>query len=131
MSTNPTVFISYSYTDFDTVSPILKALDQRNMKYWSDQRLAEGEEWKTQLQEAIATADVFILLVSPGFAASDFAMYETGIAVWSSQVTGAKVMPVMIKEGPLPTVLKRYQVLDALGMTPQEIAVRIEQLIAQ
>lgn len=131
MNVKPTVFISYSYTDWDAVSEILNALDQRQTKYWSDQRIAAGEEWQSQIEEAIASADVFILMVSPGFAASDFAMYETGQAVGISQQTGARIIPVIIKDGPLPSVLNRYQVLDARNMSPEEIAVKIEQLITR
>ncbi|MET0070720.1 MAG: toll/interleukin-1 receptor domain-containing protein [Candidatus Thiodiazotropha sp.] len=127
----PTVFISYSYTDWDMVSQILKALDQRNTKYWSDQRIAPGEEWQKEIETAIQSADIFILMVSPGFASSDFAMYETGQAVGISQVTGAKIIPVLIKEGVLPSVLNRYQILDARSMSPNETASRIEQIINQ
>ena len=70
-------------------------------------------------------------MISPGFASSDFAMYETGQAIGISQVTGARIIPVLIKEGPLPSVLNRYQVLDARNMSPEETAVRIEQVIKE
>ena len=129
MMPKPTVFISYSYTDWDQVSLILEALDQRNMQYWSDQRIPMGEEWQKQIKEAIESADVFILMVSPGFASSNYAMYETGQAVGISQVTGARIISVLIKEGPLPSVLNRYQILDARNLSPEDTAAKIEKVI--
>ena len=61
MMTKPTVFISYSYTDWDKVSLILKALDRGNTQYRIDQRITVGEEWQKQIEEAIESADVLIL----------------------------------------------------------------------
>ena len=131
MNSEPHVFISFSYIDWDTVSAILEALDRHHIQYWSDQRIAAGDDWKRETDEAIESADVFILMVSPGYASSDFAMYEMGWAVGISRDTGAKIVPVIIKDGLMPSVLKRYQSLDARNMDAEEIAVKIGQLAGQ
>lgn len=83
------------------------------------------------MEEAFASADIFILMVSSGYSSSVFAMYEARQAVGISLATGAKIFPVMIKDGPSPEVLRRYQFIDAREMSVEEIAGKIERIVKQ
>jgi hypothetical protein len=46
----------------------------RGIELWSDARIEPGLNWNDELRDAVARADVALLLVSPDFLASDFIM---------------------------------------------------------
>jgi hypothetical protein len=50
-------------------SPFVRAGD---IDVWSDQRIASGQPWRDEIDQALAAADAGIMLVSTSFLASDF-----------------------------------------------------------
>jgi hypothetical protein len=69
-------FISYAHDDykiFRTFHPHLRAVERElDVRFWSDHRINAGYNWGTMIRQAIETAEVFILLVSPSFIGSDY-----------------------------------------------------------
>jgi cellulose biosynthesis protein BcsQ len=70
------IFISYSHKDKNWVdklkvmlTPIMRS---RNITLWDDTMIRADQNWKDEISNALANADVAILLVSPDFLASDF-----------------------------------------------------------
>jgi hypothetical protein len=70
------IFISYSHADADWFKKLrthLVPLERRyGLEAWGDDRIEVGDDWYREINNALHSARVAILLVSPNFIASDF-----------------------------------------------------------
>ncbi len=70
------VFISYSHQDESLLRAFLvhlKPEDERGIiDLWTDRRIEAGQKWHGEIQDAIASSAVAVLLISPDFLASSY-----------------------------------------------------------
>ena len=74
------VFISYSHLDkpwFEELQKFLRPLERDfPMIAWTDQRIRHGDDWKDEIDLALAQADIALLLITQSFLDSDFIAKE-------------------------------------------------------
>ena len=74
------IFVSYSHKDeawLDRFRTMLQPAQRATgLQLWSDKRIEAGASWKDEIETAIDTARIALLLVSDDFLASDFIFNE-------------------------------------------------------
>ena len=98
------LFISYSHRDMTPVdwldrlklylAPLLR---QEQVDIWDDTRIEVGHEWRLEIKTAMDRATAAILLVGPGFLASDFiAQQELPGLLDAAATRGIKIYPLVV-----------------------------------
>ena len=96
------VFYSYSHKDEalrDALETHLALMKWQNViETWHDRKITAGAEWKEQIDEHLAQADVILLLVSPDFLASDYCCdVEMKEALTRHEHGQARVIPIILR----------------------------------
>ncbi|MEY5048143.1 MAG: hypothetical protein RLZZ175_1502 [Bacteroidota bacterium] len=94
------VFVSYSHLDKEFLTdvqrhfkPFLSKID-----FWDDSKIEPGQKWKEEIEKAILTTKVAILLVSTDFLGSDFiASNELPHLLSAAEKEGAVILIVILK----------------------------------
>jgi hypothetical protein len=115
MSVCDQVFISYSHRDrtwLESLRTHLRPLVRDGaLDPWDDTRIGPGQEWRAEIDQALARARVAVLLVSPDFLASDFiADVELPAILRAAQRGTLKVIWIPIRASSFSeTELGKYQ----------------------
>jgi hypothetical protein len=107
------VFVSYSHRDRRWVNRLLvhlKPLERAGyLDVWEDSRITPGSAWKDEIDEALKSAQIAVLLVSADFLASDFiADNEVPSLLINARDRGTIVMPVIVSPS-------RFEQTDSLS----------------
>ena len=91
-------FISYSHKDDahreQLVIHLATLRDDGLLRAWDDRRIRPGDDWQARIDEALATAGVILLLVSPDFLASEHCKAEMKAAL---ERPDAVVIPIILR----------------------------------
>ena len=115
------VFISYSHRDkewLERLQIFLRPLEREGkIQCWDDTRIQPGQKWQEEIEKALASACMVILLVSADFMASDFiANNELQPLLAAAEAEGVIILPVILSSSRFPRTpsLSRFQALNPL-----------------
>jgi len=119
--TSPTVFISYSHKDEawkDRLMSHLGVLQHEGLlDLWDDRRIGGGEDWKKEIEKAMAKANVAILLVSADFLTSKFIRgTEVPTFLERRDEEGMHIFPIIVK----PCAWKQVEWLSRMNLRPKD-----------
>lgn len=102
MTTKPTIFISYNRKDEVEKDYLLSHLGVLQgaglIDLWSDHRIAAGDDWQTEISQAIVQAKIAVLLVTANFLNSKFILQtEVPELLRRRQTEGLIVVPVIAR----------------------------------
>jgi hypothetical protein len=140
------VFISYAHEDAKYFERLQKSLNrvQRECptEIWHDRRMEPGDDPHRDIREALDRTDLFLLLVTGNFLASDYASrIEVRAALEAREAGRAVVVPILVTDvlKSLPAELAQIEYLPRKGKTISayrtqdegwaEVAQRILELI--
>jgi len=104
MADHQTIFISYARADMkptDWLSRLkrhLAPLRSHNISPWDDSQIAPGTEWRPEIDRALKDAGAAILLVGPGYLASDFIVtVEIPRLLEAARTAGVRILPLVVR----------------------------------
>jgi hypothetical protein len=107
------VFVSYSHRDrkwLDRLLVHLKPLERAGiLDVWEDSQIKPGTAWRDEIENALKSAQIAVLLISADFMASDFiADNELPRLLMGAETRGTIIMPVIVSPS-------RFQHSDTLS----------------
>lgn len=114
------IFISYSHQDEiwkDHLVSHLNVLAGEGLEVWDDRRIAAGDDWRPEIERAIAVCDVAVLLISRHFLTSKFiAGQEVPPLLQRRQAKESRVIPLIVS----PCQWQRIDWLKVIQGRPQD-----------
>jgi TIR domain len=114
------VFISYSHDDHNwllKVSQHIAGLERRDLvEVWSDTRIPAGADWEKEIESALKSARVAVLLVSPAFLASEFIWKNEMPRIVAHSTQGMDILPLIVR----PCAWRLEEALEPLQARPTD-----------
>ncbi len=115
------VFISYSHKDdkfLETFLPHIRYYERNKLiDFWTDKKIKPGADWKREIENALASALIAVLLISVDFLDSQFIQdNELPPLLISAEKKGVTILPVILRPCSLPESLSRFQAVNNPSM---------------
>ena len=125
----PYIFVSYSHEDVPRVREIMKRIDREKFRYWYDDTMEVGEDFRIELQTRIERCSAFLLFVSDKSMQSKYCGMEIIVAYKNNK----RIFPVYLDDNTvIPNALK--MILENLqhvkGSSVNKDAKYIDKLIS-
>ena len=125
----PYIFVSYSHADTPKVRDILTRIDEERFRFWYDDTMEIGEDFRLELQQKIEKCSAFLLFISPASMQSKYCGMEIIIAYKNDK----RIFPVYLDDtteipGALKMILENLQ--HVKGASIDKDARYIDKLIS-
>ena len=125
----PYIFISYSHNDTAKVREVLKRIDKEKFRFWYDDTMEVGEDFRIELRTRIEKCSAFLLFVSESSMESKYCGMEIIIAYKNNK----RIIPIYLDDSTvIPSA--RKMILENLqhvkGSTIDKDSRYIDKLIA-
>jgi len=97
------VFVSYSHDDMDwkhAISVQLEVLERQNLlQLWCDTDIEAGQDWYDEIDRALLSAKIAVLIITANFLTSDFILNEEVPKILERhQDDGMSLMPILASD---------------------------------
>ena len=111
----PYLFISYFHKDQQVMLSVKHILEENHIRYWYDNGLHSGDDWNMVITKHLKGATVYLLLLSPTSAESEYVKNELNFAM-NHRVP---IHTILIKQFALPLDIEmmtgRIQMIEMEG----------------
>lgn len=106
----PYIFISYSHRDTEDVYRILKQIDREKFRFWYDDTMEIGEDFREELRVRIEQCSAFLVFISDASLSSKYC----GMEIITAFKNDKKIYPVYLDDtvqipAPLKMILENLQ----------------------
>lgn len=106
----PYIFVSYSHADTAKVRDVLQRIDREKFRFWYDDTMEIGEDFRRELQDKVERCHAFLLFVSPASMQSKYC----GMEIITAYKNNKRIYPVYLDDsteipGALKLVLENLQ----------------------
>lgn len=109
------IFISYKREEISTARRVRQALCGERLDVWWDENLQGGQQWAEEIDRALFSAAVVVVLWSAASVHSDWVKHEASIAKSRSTL-----VPVVISSCSIPPAFERTQCVSLVGWEGSE-----------
>ncbi|MCA0035061.1 toll/interleukin-1 receptor domain-containing protein [Mesorhizobium sp. B263B2A] len=126
------IYVSYTRRDDDFAQGLMFGLREAGHDITIEgTKLTPGINWRAELNEGLKAAEVFIILISESTMHSQYPMMELGTARAYAETSGKMlILPIVLGELSLPTIVQDIQVIFAQGRQPEELVPDINTAIS-
>lgn len=115
------VFISYSHKDEKWEKRLVLHLGvlkrEKLLEVWDDRKIDAGEDWRGEIERALGSSDVAVLLVTANFLNSEFILSnEVPRLLERRQAEGARVIPLIVR----PCAWRQVKWLRRMQVKPKD-----------
>ncbi len=125
----PYIFVSYSHADTPQVREIMQRIDREKFRYWYDDTMEIGEDFRIELQSKIEKCSAFLLFISDASMQSKYC----GMEIITAFKNNKRIFPVYLDDatvipGALKMILENLQHVKGAAITKD--AKYIDKLIS-
>ena len=122
-------FVSHSLRDADVAGPITESLRDKGIATWSDLDIPAGVDRKDQIEDALKSSSLYILVFSPDSLDSPWFNFELGAALNRSHKSSeVRLVPILTKGttwNDVPASLRHLKGIDATRLSREDLLERL------
>jgi TIR domain len=123
------VFISHAATDAKLAKRVAHVLREAGFQVWDETQILPGDNWGTQLAEALQESEAMVVLLTPNSLHSPNLNHEVGYALGNEGYKG-RVIPVLaaspeqLPKEDVPWILHKFHIIQLQDQEKDEEGLR-------